>query len=990
MGVFLMLGLSAAYAQEAGRWLVDPSLEISAEEDERLHARTPEIRDANDFQQVLMSLALRHPFSELWVERGDQGWVVRGKRGIAVGKIDFELAPLSLTNQLRTAVTPYLGQVHSAELSEKIRLELTQVLAKNGYIKSKITNKITTHKSDNEVHYIFKLDIGEPCIVRGFKWEQTPPIKVDQSIKPGDVCSSDAATRSIAETESLARIAGYASTSLVFEGFQFDTITSSAWIRVQGSFGKKIKYEFIDQTTGRGLTSIFTNTDMQNFDPAILSPESVNFELLRQLRTKGYSSAQVFGPSTEETGSGDIIYKFTVATGDITTIGRLQLEGNAFFTDQEILSMLRIERPSDAGTRSSVVFNPDAISAGVERIRSNYLSAGFWGAKIVERQIQSQATGGASNTIVVVISIDEGTQFVFDRLAVSGNVAISSEEISDLTDLSHKDPLDRSKIVDIQQAIRSLYAAKGYFYTATTAETSSTTDGEARMKTVVIIRIDEGPRVKFGDIFITGLVKTQPYVVLRELHFKTGDWYTPEQVTQSRDALLRIGAFSTVLIKPLDPDLAFKRADTVDLVVQVTESPSRTLSFGPGWSSYYGMRYNVEGALTNILGTGRQLYGRAEFRQEAHQKAIGPKTLVGRSISAGYLEPHILDTNIDAAVSASQGARATEYAWSLTRSGEIELSHSLRSLIPSSKVSTFYARKLNEEEGVRQDVDAFLADTFSVGRAGFRLLIDKRNDLRWASDGFTVNSELAWARYDLGGDLRYFRWEISNNHYFSPIENLVFAIGLSMTSFEDVERRGNDDGDILPQSERLLASGAERVRGFDESILGPIVRRPTLDSDGNWTCGYTASPTGGSRRVILKFETRYRFNTAFATTAFVDSGNASFNQIEEKKFKVAFDRDVKEGCGGQARSSIEDNIGYDLADVFADPSVLWERNFSSIGLALNFLTPIGAINLAYGIPWHEPKTQKCKNDDQYCYPRSDHRLPLWRRGEFHINVGANF
>ncbi len=730
---------------------------------------------------------------------------------------------------------------------------------------------------------------------------------------------------------------------------------------------------------------------MQNFDPAILSPDSVNFELLRQLKIKGYSNAQVSGPILSETGSGEMIHRFSVLPGEVTMISRLQVEGNNYYSETEIFTLLGVERPSQGdGQRSGVIFNPDAVAAGVERIRNDYINHGFWNVKVVDRQIQSQAQSGMSDTIVIVISIEEGDQFIFDRVAITGNQSVPNDELTELSNLKKNTPLDRSKIVELQQKIRSYYAAKGYFYTMASAETSSKSINAGRMETIVIIRIDEGPRVKFGDVFITGLVKTQPNVVLRELHFETGEWYAPELLSSSRDALLRIGAFSTVLIKPLDPDLAFKRSDTVDLVIQVTESPSRTLTFGPGWSSYYGLRYNVEGALTNILGTGRQLYGRAEFKQEAHQKAIGSKTLVGRSISAGYLEPHLLDSNIDGTLSLSQGARATEYAWSLTRAGELELSHSLRSVVPGSKISTFYSRKLNEEEGVRQDVDAFLADTFAVGRAGLRLFIDKRNDLLWASSGYTLNSELSWARYDLGGDLRYFRWEISNNHYISPIENLVFAFGISITSFEDVEREGTADADILPQSERLLASGAERVRGFSEKLLGPMVRRPNLDTEGNWICGYTASPTGGSRRLVLKLESRYRFTSAFATSIFIDSGTASFSRIEEQKFKNAFDNDPKKGCGGEAKSSIEDNIGYDVTDVISDPEVLWYKNYTSTGTALNFLTPIGAINLAYGVPWHEPKTAKCIRDSQYCYPRSDQSVPLWRRGEFHINVGAKF
>lgn len=233
---------------------------------------------------------------------------------------------------------------------------------------AKITNSY--YETNEGIVYRFKLDIGEPCIVRGFKWQQRPPIKIDQSLKPGEICSTESAVKAIGETENLARAAGYATANLTFDGFEFDSGTSSAWIKTKGEFGSKIVYEFVDQITGRGLSSIFSNADMQNFDPAILSPDSVNFELLRQLKIRGYSNAQINGPAIIESGSGELIYRFSVLLGEITTVSRLQIEGNNHVTDSEIYGLLGIERPDQAeSSKSGLIFNPDAIAGGVERVR---------------------------------------------------------------------------------------------------------------------------------------------------------------------------------------------------------------------------------------------------------------------------------------------------------------------------------------------------------------------------------------------------------------------------------------------------------------------------------------------------------------------------------------------------------------------------------------------------------------------------------------------
>ena len=89
----------------------------------------------------------------------------------------------------------------------------------------------------------------------------------------------------------------------------------------------------------------------------------------------------------------------------------------------------------------------------------------------------------------------------------------------------------------------------------------------------------------------------------------------------------------------------------------------------------------------------------------------------------------------------------------------------------------------------------------------------------------------------------------------------------------------------------------------------------------------------------------------------------------------------------------EKTLIYNIFKIYthnSDPKIIWERNFTSAGTAINFLTPIGSINLAYGIPWHEPKSEKCKKDSAFCFPSSDQKAPLWKRGEFHFNVGAKF
>ncbi len=101
--------------------------------------------------------------------------------------------------------------------------------------------------------------------------------------------------------------------------------------------------------------------------------------------------------------------------------------------------------------------------------------------------------------------------------------------------------------------IRKAYFNEGYLYT--TADINIQTSAERKVtNTIVVVEIKEGVRAKIGDIRIVGLSRTDPKVVRRELRFFTGDPYSPEDIENSRQALLSLAIFRSVQILPTDRD----------------------------------------------------------------------------------------------------------------------------------------------------------------------------------------------------------------------------------------------------------------------------------------------------------------------------------------------------------------------------------------------------------------------------------------------------
>jgi outer membrane protein assembly factor BamA len=329
-------------------------------------------------------------------------------------------------------------------------------------------------------------------------------------------------------------------------------------------------------------------------------------------------------------------------------------------------------------------------------------------------------------------------------------------------------------------------------------------------------------------------------------------------------------------------------------------------------------------------------------------------------------------------------------------------------LLPGSRVSAFYGQKVAKTEGSSKTEDDQLASDVRIGQIGTRFNLDRRDNLKFPTAGYTFDTELAWARYPLGGDLRYFRWDVGTSFYQGIVDDWVFAVGLNLTSYQDVERRGDIVG-ILPPSERLSSGGADSVRGYRPGTLGPLVRTPDFeveDVDGTLRCntGFDEQPLDGSSRTTIKTELRYKVNDSLATTGFVDNGNTFFSKEQMAVLEDAYEDPVRGedrviGTDGnpdptcadeQAFRTVEDNIGYDWGELLRNPGYAWSRHYWSYGASLNLLTALGSVNFAYGLPWREPTTEACEADPSFCNPRGKQSGHWLLRGEFHLNVGARF
>jgi len=141
--------------------------------------------------------------------------------------------------------------------------------------------------------------------------------------------------------------------------------------------------------------------------------------------------------------------------------------------------------------------------------------------------------------------------------------------------------------------------------------------------------VQEGELTRIGQIMVSGLTATKPYVVERELQFAPGDPLTAVSLSEARRRLDATRLFDRVDVEPLgDPTAPIR-----DVQVIVREAKPWRFELGAGYATEEGFRGFVTLGYDNLFGTGRS----ASIRQRISER--------GDRSELDYREPWVFGSN---------------------------------------------------------------------------------------------------------------------------------------------------------------------------------------------------------------------------------------------------------------------------------------------------------------------------------------------------------
>ena len=594
---------------------------------------------------------------------------------------------------------------------------------------------------------------------------------------------------------------------------------------------------------------------------------------------KGLTKAEVDVEKKVDELTNKVDLHFIIKEGSRIRLKKIKFDGNQTFSRRRLARVIKL--------RSSWLFNKgylkeDVLTEDIERIKSFYEKEGFIDAQVTYDLEELNATWRK-----IKFHVTEGKRYYVENIDVTGNTVIPSNEIlGTMKDIKVGHVFSREKLsVDISQ-IRSLYFDRGYIFAGVQESTSLNPDtGKVRVK----LDVTEGELAYINKIKVQGNTRTRDIVIRRELKLYPGDKFDGSKLRRSKERLTDMRYFEDISYDIEDTDQSNKK----DLIVQVKEAKTGSLSFGGGYSTIDQVVGFVEVEQRNFdftnwptfTGGGQDLLVRLETGSTRQNTRL--------SFTEPWLFDYPVSFGFDAYSTEHDRERDIGYAYDEKRvGGDVRFGKRFTEYVGGSVTYTREKVKITDfQDGISAD---FLAEggENTVSTMSFNLYRDTRDSVFNPKKGLYLSGTTDVAGGPLAGNKDFYRFRTTSSYYIP----LKFDSTIELTARTGIEKPYGDS-EKVPIFERFFAGGARTIRGYDERKVGPL---DPLTND----------PIGGESMLV---------------------GNIEYTVPVIQFIKVATFFDV-----GNVWPAIEDfgSGGYKLGT----------------GLGLRVKTPIGPMNLDYGYP----------------------------------------
>jgi len=523
------------------------------------------------------------------------------------------------------------------------------------------------------------------------------------------------------------------------------------------------------------------------------------------------------------------------------------------------------------------------------------------------------------------VNITEGLVYKISEVKLAGNMVVPEAQLRRLILVQPGQIYSQKTISSTQELIKNRLGAEGFYFAK--VEPVPQVD-DKKQEVSLSLFIDPGSRVYVRNISFKGAARSNDETLRRELRQLEGSLLSNVALERSKQRLQQQPFLETV---DFETTPVAGSADLVDVVFNVKERPSATISGGIGYSASQKFMLNASFQDSDFMGSGDNVALQVDagpynkIYSFAHTNPYAGIEGVSRTVSLTY-RTSTQFVSASSSFKSENFSMGLNYGYPITEyqrvSAGVTLGHN--DLVTYQGSSAQQAVDWVKQNGhpyeevllynnVLGDGTAVTSSTQLYGTRFDTLelntgwLFDSRNRGLFADRGqrHTFGASIAPV-----GPVQYFLASYSGIGYIPMPLRTTLALSLNLGYGAAI-----GDTTAIPPYKRFYAGGPDTVRGFYESSLGPV------DTHGN--------PYGGNLLTVARAEVilplPVKWQTSARATLFYDYGNV-------------FSQDGTKFVGRDLQTPVEYRFAYDQLK-------------RSTGIAVQWLAPsLGIFRFSYGIP----------------------------------------
>ncbi|MGH7313422.1 MAG: outer membrane protein assembly factor BamA [Candidatus Rokuibacteriota bacterium] len=717
------------------------------------------------------------------------------------------------------------------ERLEQARQALLARLRREGFLGARVEMDTRPDPATHARDVTFVVHAGERARIGTVRLTAEPPSVVPLAesalgLREGRRYREDALRDAIQAAEERLRQDGFFEARVSAEPPRWDAATNLVDLDVRVAAGRHFRVEFPGASAldEKALRERLTFPHTGTVDEPELRASARQIEAA--YREAGHHFATVT-PSSRQEDEAPVV-RFEIFEGPRVIVDSVTIEGETSDPPDRLLAQMQTRPP---GLLHRGRYRADLLERDLHALAAFLRSRGFPDAKVGPARLSFSHDWSRAH---ITIPVDEGPRVRVGRVTIEGARIFPTEELRSALPIEPGQAWSATVAEEGRRVLERRYARRGFLAARVTVE-ASRRDGVED----VVYGIDEGPQTRIGRVLLSGLTRTKESVVLRELPFREGDPFNPEDLVRAQRRLGGLGIFERVEVEPLRPS----PVPYADVHVTVREGKPWNIGFGAGYATYEGLRGFVEAGHDNLFGIAHSL----SLRLQASER--------GERSDLTYGVPRLFDTLWRGAVDLFYEHR-TEVGFDFQRMGTgLEASRELNELLPGLRVSARY--QLAQVD--RFNIDpALLEEDVEPGREILSTVepevsLERRDNPLDPKRGSFHLIAVELGGVVLGGDRDFLKSRLETHWFFAWLPPTVVVLsgrlGLA-TALRDTTS--------LPIEERFFAGGSGTVRGYRERRLGP------LDNRGN--------PAGGNGLAVFNAEWRFPIWRWLGGAVFFDTG----------------------------------------------------------------------------------------------------------------------